>query len=532
MSAIRRGRSYIWNKLRHRGPRIKIITIYNDYEESAGDITYFDTPPLDAEHIRNIIESYQIPTDVARRYAEFCSGSPRVAHVIGRNLLNHPEDLLKPLGTVNVWERYVVGTSTNSSEVTERKRVLRYIALFKRFGYGKSVGGEARTIAQKANIQWERFQEVVIELKNLRILQGETTLYITPKALHIKLWTEWWENYSTEFDLEEFTQDLTPKLVEWFYEMFAYAHESDATSKIVKTLLGPSGPFRDGEYLKTRLGSRFFLALTEGDPKSALGCLVKIMENWDRETFLQFREGRRNVVSALRKIAVWRNLFADAAQLLLDLGEAENEGYSNNASGVFAELFSPGPGKVAPTAASPAERFPVLKEAFATGSKERRDLALKACNIALESARFSRIGSPENQGLRQQPDLWMPKTYGELWDTYTMVWELLEDQLPRLSENERKEVADVLLGRARGLCKIQNLSKMIVDTVATIARKKYVDQRHVIETINAILHYDGENLLAETRESWGQLMDELVGSDFRSMMKRYVGMELLEGPPT
>ena len=42
---------------------------------------------LDAEHIRNIIESYKIPTDVARRYAELCSGSPRFAHVIGENLV-------------------------------------------------------------------------------------------------------------------------------------------------------------------------------------------------------------------------------------------------------------------------------------------------------------------------------------------------------------------------------------------------------------------------------------------------------------
>ena len=522
-------RSYIWNKLRYRGPRLKVITIHNDYEDRAEGIIYIDTPSLDVEHIRNIIESYQIPSDVAGRYAEFCSGSPRVAHVIGQNLQNHPEDLLKPPGTVNIWERYVVGNSDpNSSEVKERKRLLRFIGLFKRFGYGHPFGDEAKTIAQKAKIELERFQEIVHELKNRRILQGETTLYITPIALHIKLWTEWWDIYGSGFDLNEFRRGLTPKLVEWFYEMFQYAAESDAASRIVKDLLGPNGPFQDNKYLETRLGSRFFLALTEGHPKAALRCLMKTMRTWDREIFLQFREERRNIVWALQKIAVWQELFADAARLLLALGEAENEGYSNNASGVFAELFSPGPGKVAPTEASPAERFPVLKEAFASGSKERRDLALKACNIALESTRFSRIGSPENQGLRQQPDLWMPKTYGELWDAYRMIWELLEDQLPRLAEDERKEVADVLLGRARGLSQIQNLSKMIVNTIAALARKKYVDERHVIETINGILHYEGKVLDPEIRKRWEQLIHSLVTPDFRSMMKRYVGMELLE----
>ena len=58
-------RSYIWNKLRHRGPRIKLITIFNDYEEQSGGITYYDTPPLEDEQIRDIIQEYQIPADQA-----------------------------------------------------------------------------------------------------------------------------------------------------------------------------------------------------------------------------------------------------------------------------------------------------------------------------------------------------------------------------------------------------------------------------------------------------------------------------------
>ena len=102
-------RSYIWNKLKSRGPRIKLITVYNDYDEPTGDIAYFNAPPLEIEQIRNIIESYTIPTDVAERFSELCDGSPGVAHVIGPNLLNHPEDLLKPPDTVDVWGRYIVG---------------------------------------------------------------------------------------------------------------------------------------------------------------------------------------------------------------------------------------------------------------------------------------------------------------------------------------------------------------------------------------------------------------------------------------
>ena len=523
-------RSYIWDKLRYRGPRIKLITIYNDYEEQSGGITYYDTPPLEDEQIRNIIIwEYQIPADQANRWVELCDGSPRVAHVIGQNLLNNPEDLLKPPSTVNIWERYIVGRANpDSQEVKEKRRVLRYIALFKRFGFERFVMADAKAIAQKVGIEWDKFQEIIDDLKNRKILQGEYTLYITPKALHIKLWTEWWDIYGRGFDLEEFKQGLKPELLEWFYEMFQYAAESEAASRIVEDLLGSNGPFQNDENLKTRLGSHFFLALTEANPKSALRCLMRTIGTWDKDALLQFTEVRRNVVWALEKISMWEDLFADAARLLLALGEAENEGWSNNASGVFVELFSPATGKVAPTEASPAKRFLVLKEAFKSGSKERRALALQACSAALHSGSFSRIGSAEYQGLRPEPKLWMPETYGELWDAYKRVWLFLVDQLECLPEDERKEGVDILLENVRGLARIPNLADMVVDTISMIIKKMYVSEKQVITTISQLLHYDGKELPEKIRQRWEQLRNELVGSDFHSLMQRYVGLDLLE----
>ena len=472
----------IWYQLRPYSPRIKLITIYNDYEEIPWDIIYYITPPLAHEQIHNIIvREYKIPAAQADRWVALCDGSPRVAHVIGWNLEHHPEDVLKPLSTVDIWERYIAAGDANSEKTEERRLVLQYIALFKRFIYEPSVGDEAQAIAKKVEaanpqITWDKFQTIINQLRDRRILQGESTLYITPKALHIKLWTQWWESRGRMFNLDEFTQDLTPELVEWFYEMFQYAAESDTASEIVKELLGPNGPFRDDEILKTRLGTDFFFALTEADPKSALSCLMRTMGTWDRETLLQFTGGRRYIVGALQKIAVWRELFADAARLLLALGEAENEGCSNNASGVFAELFAPAPGRMARTEASPAERFPVLKEALGSGSKERRALGLKACNAALQSGYFPRMESTKYQGVRPEPELWKPKIYGELWEAYRHVWKLLEAQLERLSEDERKEAVEVLLERAHGLAQVPALADMVFDTVDTIAQEKSMNE--------------------------------------------------------
>ena len=533
-------RFYIWNKLQHRGPWIKLVSIYNDYDPIAGSgISEFETERLEDEQILSIVQGHGVPKEQADLYLQFCDGSPRMAHHTGEILESHPGDPSQLLSDDYLYRSFYVDIrreDLNSREVQQRELVLQYIALFKRFGFGQLVVADAQAIAEKVKeadeqITWSRFQKIVDDLKKRKILQGGSTLYITPKALQIKLWVDWWQIYGNSFDLEVFSQGLTPKLVEWFHEMFRYARESEPALQIVQDLLGPNGPFQDNEYLNTREGSRFFLALTEADPQSALKCLMRTVGTWNTEDLLQFTIGRRDVIWALEKIAVWRELFVESAQLLLALGEAENEGYSNNASGVFVSLFSHGTGRVAPTEASPVERLPVLEETFKSNSKNRRALALKACNAALESEHFSRGVGAEYQGLRNISKLWEPKTYGELWDAYRQVWQLLSEQLTRLSQDERKEAVGILLERAGALAKIPDLSDIVVDTVITLVHKGYVNQKEVIKTISEILYHDDsydDNLPIEVRQRFEQLQDELVGSDFHSLMQRYVGMDLLE----
>ena len=185
-------------------------------------------------------------------------------------------------------------------------------------------------------------------------------------------------------------------------------------------------------------------------------------------------------------------------------------------------------GKVAPTEASPAKRFPILKEAFESGSKERRALALQACSAALHSGSFSRMGSAEYQGLRPEPKLWKPKKHGELWDAYKRVWQLLSEQLECLPEDERQEGVDILIEHARGIGRIGDLSHLVIDTIRALMEKEFVNEKQITAKIVEFFHYEGEKLSPETRQRWEQLRDELVSPDFHSLMQRYVGLDLLE----
>lgn len=295
----------------------------------------------------------------------------------------------------------------------------------------------------------------------------------------------------------------------------------------MQNLLGTDGPFQKDNYLKTELGGNFFLSLAEAEPETALECLKKTVGRLDKENLLAFTSGRRQVIWSLERIAMHRRLFTDAARLLLSLGEAENETYSNNASGVFAGLFSPAPGSVAPTEASPEERFPVLKEALESTSKAKRLLALAASGAALQHGQFIRTIGSEYQGLRELT-LWTPKTWGEIFEAYRRVWQFIFSKLDGMETDEQEKAIRILLDHARTLGTEPNLLDMVVNTLGELSLKPYVKKEDVISTVVQILHYDIKNLPEKSRQRWEGLRDALIGTDYSSLLKRYVALDLIE----
>jgi hypothetical protein len=524
-------KSVIWNQFKHIGNKVKIISISNEFGNTSGDIKRFTVEPLSTQQSSSIIQSYNIPKDRADIWSTFCSGYPRVAHVIGQNLITNPDDIFKTPDTVNVWKRFLVGTDNAQSEqVKQRERVLWHLALFKKFGYSQSLETEARAIAgliTKAdpNITWSKFQEITKELKDRKILQGAYTLYITPKLFHIKLWADWWETYGIGFDLEQFSEDLPSRLLEWFYEMFEYARTSPAASRTVKWLLNVDGPFQNSDFVNSKLGGDFFLALSKAEPKAALKCLLRTIGSWSKEDLSGFDDGRRQIVWALENIVVWKELFGDAARLLLKLGEAENENYSNNASGVFVDLFSMAWGEVAPTEASPQERLPILREALESGAQEQFLLGLRACGKALETGHFVRTIGTGFIPLQSAPNRWMPKTYKEWFDGYRGVWNLVLEKIETLPEETGKQAAKLLLNHA-GIGKYAALSEMVIESIRVLLAKAYIDQLALIEFLSRFLHKKNE-MPPEVKEQWEVLRNEITPRDFPSQMKRYVALDLL-----
>jgi hypothetical protein len=104
-------------------------------------------------------------------------------------------------------------------------------------------------------------------------------------------------------------------------------------------------------------GQPFFFSLSLADPPGSLRLLESTVGKLDRDRLLEFGPGRRSVIWALEHLAIYEDLFRPSAKLLLSLAEAENETWSNNATGIFVGLFSLGYGDLAPTSLAPEHRL-------------------------------------------------------------------------------------------------------------------------------------------------------------------------------
>jgi len=526
-------RALITNKLKAHSPRIRMISIYSE-PESSSSTRILELDPLGLEEVSRIIEGYQVPGDIAQKWAPECGGSPRVANLVGLNLLNNPEDMLREPDTERVWDRFIEGSDDpRSEEVRQRRTVLMYVSLFKRFGFSDPVSNEARGIHKLVHeydptITWPRFVEIINDLRSRKLLQGETTLYITPKLLQIKLWVDWWDTTGARIEINHILSISSQALIDWFIEMFEYAAGSEAAVKTVSELLGSHGPFRaDLTLLQSERGARFFRYLGEVNPEAAVRCLQTSIGTWDRESLLKFTEGRRDVIYLLERTARWRNLFAPSAELLLKLAEAENESWVNNASGVFAELFTiSGHPKLSVTETPVVERFPILEKALDSASPQERKIAIEACNRALHE----RIGGSVDRNVRvfhREPQLWVPATWSEVFDAFRLVWRLLMSKLDRMGTEEHQRISNILIENTQHLGAFPSLAEMIAHDIMVVASKPYVDGMQIFRVVTELLRYN-KNLAPEVRSTWERVRDNLIGSDYHSHMKRYVGMYLAE----
>lgn len=524
---IEKDRASIWNSLKGK-MNIRLMTIDHGPELSRDSaMLVIECPALPEDQVKEIIASY-LPTYMnVSHWAGWCDGSPRVAHAVGENLQRNPDDLLKPPATIPMWERFVAGyEKLDSKNAQDSLIILRHMALFTRFGFEDPVSGEAQFICELVrdvdpSITWPRFQEIVERLRKRRILQGRQTLFIVPKALHIYLWVDYWNNYGRGFAFKNFFERVPSQVRHWFLQLFIYAHASPVAINVVNNILSPSGPFAQQEFLVSEDGTRFLNHLSEADPAGTLSVLERTFGTWSHEELRQWERGRQNIVWALEKIAVWRDHFLRATDLLVKLALAENANNSNNSTGILLSLFKIGIGW-AGTQASPDERFPILQKLLDSNDWPCKALGIKLCKSWLDTHGGIRMIGAEYQGMRPVIEFWKPKIYGEIFGAWRLTWAHLYSVSRTWESKERQEANSALIKAGFKLLHYSAISNEIMDTLFDIADDPATDTRLLTHTIINQIKFRSEKMPKGISGRIRKLDEKITGSSFFGRFNRYV----------
>lgn len=521
-------RASIWSVLCNC-PMIKLITIDHGYQRGTdSSIKVLECPRLDTDKVEAILTSYLGPGNYdAGKWAEVCDGSPRVAHAVGENLRENPDDILRPPATVPLWDRFISGFERIDSTTAEEYRVvLRHIALFDRFGFESPVSDEGKFISdlvQEAHpsITYPKYQSIVQHFRGRRVLQGRHTLFLVPKALHFYLWVDFWNHYGRGFQFEDFYSRLPSSMRDWFLRLFTSAHESPQALAVVREITGSDGPFADTSFATGEVGPRLLRYLAEADRKATLACIERVFRDWDHSRFRSWTTGRQDIVWALEKIAVWDDTFPRAAKLLAKMALAENATNSNNSKGTLLDLFCVGLGW-APTQAPPDARLPILRESLDSKDSARRRLGLEMAGSWLSTYGGSRVVGAEYQGLRPTLEFWRPKTYGEVFDAWRAVWRLLDEMLEDPDAAWQQSVAETLTQAAEGLLRFDAVAAEVIDTLFKIAGIKRLSKKSLVALVIRTLRIRGDDLPDETLSRIQELDEVLTGATLWERITRFV----------
>lgn len=518
----------IWDRLETVSYPLSLITIHNESQKRRSIENVIDLKALDERDILEILQQAGMPEIEARHIAPFCEGSPRAAHIFRDSFATSPEDFTREaLSYERLWSRYLAGEDKLESDETRNKQlVLKFCAAFKRFGNAGQYKNEAENIylllceIGDRNFSRDRFLRIIESLKSRKIFQGDQTLYITPKGLHLCYWNIFWEDYRYLFNFEIHFSSLPLKLQDWMTQMVVYSKHSKAAGEWVEWLVGPEGPFQKKNFLNSDYAGDILLKICSVKPKHVARYLEETFANWSYEELLSFNEGRRGVVHSLERLALYESTFETSARILLALAEAENEDWSNNSTGIIKGIFHP----FSQSEVNFDERFDLLEdflEEFHNNHKKYKILLAVLIEALDTHHSFSLV---DDVDLSELPLGQQTYTVNSLNNAHIRVWRRAVSLLKKLTEKEEL----TLLGEA--LCRYLRsyISTNTLEDIKSLYDDGVITKAMLIKALSMILYFDHQEISKELIASIKDLKKQLEGTSFKDRLERFVKLRVPE----
>lgn len=483
---------------------LKVVTI--GYSESqVDDSIHIQLSPLSNDAIKQLLIPILIEMDSSDvdRIARFAQGYPLMATLIAEQYQKEGR-LLGSIESSSVVKKLIAG----DAGITEKEKdMLSACSLFDVFGTAEGTAlEEARYIAEVvAGLDMKLFDRVLSVFTKRQIInRAGRYARVVPKPLALTLASEWWDE--TSYDRQKKLIDTLPDtLLQSFCTQASYLDNQPNVKRFSDRLFGGDSPFIQAEELFTEKGSKLFRAFVDVNPKSTSDALYRILSEYSHEQLLSIKGNiRRNLVWGLEKLCFHEDFFEKSAWCMFLLASAENENWSNNATGMFAQLFRV---SLSGTQASPNMRFDVIKRALSIKDIHLDMIVLDALKQSIDSYGGSRAIGAEYQGTKAPLEEWHPQIWQEIYDFWQQAFDLLLVMFER--GNTQKETVLSHVGHSiRGLVAFGRFEMLD----AAIRKIISINGRYwpsALEAIKNVLKYDSANISTENIEilnSWLELL--------------------------
>lgn len=507
------------NEIEKFGKDIKLISIYNDPTE--GLVRGASLIKIEKGELKEIVETYlekklgDKENEYFHRLFVFADDIPYMAILLADALLEKG----LPLGQLEDNELLdkLLGLDENNPLDKETKLILEAYALFHPLGFEGVHKAQLEFVATNSDItpmdtqdstaRLARFQEVFHRYYQKGLIeQLSDWVNVRPLPLAIWLVSQWFEHCCSNTlpniikAIEGLQKSHAQALTEAFAKRIRYMADNDQAQHTLESLLKMGAPFHNAEVVNTTLGSHLFRSFAEVNPLITTEALYDLFAQENIEYLQTIKEEiRRNLVWTLEKLCFNRSSFKKAIKILARLAIAENESWTNNATGIFAQLFHiflPG------TEANLDDRFDIIEFCYGQGELYRQ-LTLTAINRAFDNNGFHRTGGAEKRGLQEMRD------YQPGFEEIKGYWRKCANLLLEWTKQDGTILQDackIVEGHARSLYR-SGCGDLFLEMLSHYAGFKNYNWLEMLDILHKIKEYD----LGFSSEENGNLIKDWIG---------------------
>jgi DNA-binding XRE family transcriptional regulator len=503
--------------VKHSGSRLSLMTIDDEIPKG---------PALPADHVfvdpaaDSVIEAMlkriapSLPNDDQRRVVRFAGGLPQLAALIGLSWMKD-----EPIGFATdqaLIDRVVLGRKPENAALLQDAAMV--VSAFGLIGIRPPVDQHLETLARLSlNRTPEELRSALGDLERRRVAQRRGRLLaVKPLPIAIALAERQWRRWSHSQWDDVLAGSLPDHLRIRAARQLALLNTAPTTAaEVVRHVCRLNGPLATLEDISRPGNAEVISALAEVDAQAVVTLIERIFSPLNTDDLKSVSgQVRRQLVWAIEKISFHADTFDRGATLLLDLAVAENEHWSNNATGQYKALF---PVVLGNTAAGPAARLLALDDALRSNDPTRLRIAVDA---ALKGGRihsFSRTVGVEMQGTRPALAPWHPTVWQEVWAYIRACLERVATVAAR--PDEIGDRARVGLGRTFRSLVSGGALDLVEELIATVTSARGHYWPEALGSLGDVLVYDAESLSPEAADRVRKLVSELTPNELAARVR-------------